>query len=62
MLDIFSICPDCGELETECECVWLCSLCLLLCSPGEIQPCQAEHGLNGMRCERVTPWPPVAET
>jgi hypothetical protein len=58
MLDIFSICPDCGQLEPDCECVWQCQLCLLLCLPGKQCPCQ-EHDLSeGMRCERVTLPPP----
>jgi hypothetical protein len=56
MLDIINTCPDCGRLETECECVWQCELCLLLlCSPGQTYPCQ-EHDLSeGMRCELVVP-------
>jgi hypothetical protein len=54
-LDMISECSGCGELETECRCVWLCGLCLLVCSGRDQCPCQELPWLTGVRCGLVRP-------
>jgi hypothetical protein len=53
--EYLSRCEHCGLWEDHCQCVWVCALCLLLCTPTRYQPCQdgEARGFAGHSCVKV---------